>query len=210
MLLLFLGGYLGGENSVGGFSPMRRRLPTTKLSEFPTLPFDNRASIDQTRAPHRPKNEAIRIFLLALNPWPKTEAFRSCQTPLFGYSFQSCRAPLSILTLMGQNRSYFKLFYRPKPKAIHELSCLAILFEAAIAPLVAVLFVSRHSSHVAVLFGAAELPGGYSFRSCRAPRWLFFYIPFALARSLSTVDIWVHRFPRSGGKYSRLNMTHSE
>ena len=26
-LLLFLGGYLGGENSVGGFSPMRRRLP---------------------------------------------------------------------------------------------------------------------------------------------------------------------------------------
>ena len=30
-LLLFLGGYLGGENSVGEFSPMRRRLPISNI-----------------------------------------------------------------------------------------------------------------------------------------------------------------------------------
>ena len=30
-LLLFLGGYLGGENSVGGFSPMRRRLSISNM-----------------------------------------------------------------------------------------------------------------------------------------------------------------------------------
>ena len=31
-LLLFLGGYLGGENSGGGFSPMRRRLPISNIN----------------------------------------------------------------------------------------------------------------------------------------------------------------------------------
>ncbi len=37
LLLLLLGGYLGGENSVGGFSPMRRRLPTPLVSTRTTI-----------------------------------------------------------------------------------------------------------------------------------------------------------------------------
>ena len=34
--LLFPGGYLGGENSVGGFSPMRRRLPISNIRTLQT------------------------------------------------------------------------------------------------------------------------------------------------------------------------------
>ena len=41
-LLLLLGGYLGGENSVGGFSPMRRRLPISNTEQIRMLHLINR------------------------------------------------------------------------------------------------------------------------------------------------------------------------
>ncbi len=45
-------------------------------------------------------------------------------------------------------------------------------------------------------------------RPSTVPRWLCFYIPFALARGPSTVSIWIHRYPRFEGIHSRLNLIH--